>query len=182
MGRQATPGPGLDQPVLRAAICAAAILSAAGCSSHERYLITRAQVEALAQAAEGSTPPALPAVRESDHKSVWVRTDALHLSAGTLSNPTVSGETLAIEVRAPNRKISAGAALTWIGTVVSLVGTVLFAVGKVQDQNALFYAGAFTALAAEPIMWTGTGLWLSGALHPPFETSPPRAAGPAAAP
>ncbi|MBL9044909.1 MAG: hypothetical protein JNM83_25095 [Myxococcales bacterium] len=80
----------------------------------------------------------------------------------------------------PNRMITAGSVLTWIGTAVSLAGTVMVAVGKVQDSTPLFYAGGISALAAEPIMWTGTGLWIAGAMRRPSEAPPPAAASTAA--
>lgn len=80
----------------------------------------------------------------------------------------------------PNRMITAGSILTWIGTAVSLAGTVMVAVGKVQDSTPLFYAGGISALAAEPIMWTGTGLWIAGAMRRPSEAPPPAAASTAA--
>ena len=80
----------------------------------------------------------------------------------------------------PNRMITAGSILTWIGTAVSLAGTVMVAVGKVQDSTPLFYAGGISALAAEPIMWTGTGLWIAGAMRRPYAVPPPAAASTAA--
>ena len=80
----------------------------------------------------------------------------------------------------PNRMITAGSVLTWIGTAVSLAGTVMVAVGKVQDSTPLFYAGGISALVVEPIMWTGTGLWIAGAMRRPYAVPPPAAASTAA--
>lgn len=153
--------------------------SLAGCYSHESYVLSRAQVDSLAQPDSQlqSPPQAILAVRESDHKSVWVKTDALRSAASALNQQQLGLNTAAISVSIPVRayspKITAGAALTWIGTAISLVGTVLVAVGKIQDNSTLFYAGGISALAAEPLMWTGTGLWIAGALRPPFETTAP---------
>lgn len=144
--------------------------SLAGCYSHDSYLLTRAQVDAIAQEQTAAAPDAIQAERVSDHKRVWVKTEALRQATGSAS-PQPAGDLVSVPLRAYSPKISAGAALTWIGTGISLVGTVLVAVGKIQDNNPLFYAGGITALAAEPLMWTGTGLWIAGALHPPFETA-----------
>lgn len=153
-----------------------------GCYSHESYVLSQAQVEQLSRPELQSDPEAqaIRAVRTSDHKSVWVKSEALRPALSALAPQALGANAQAplgavsIPVRAYNPKITAGAALTWIGTGISLVGTVLVAVGKVQDNSPLFYAGAISALAAEPLMWTGTGLWIAGALRPPFETSTPR--------
>lgn len=142
--------------------------SLVGCYSHDSYLLTREQVDAAAQ----EPAAAIQAERVSDHKRVWVKTEALRQAASSAS-PQPASDLVSVSLRAYSPKISAGAALTWIGTGISLVGTVLVVVGKIQDNNPIFYAGGITALAAEPLMWTGTGLWIAGALRPPFETAAP---------
>jgi hypothetical protein len=148
--------------------------AAAGCVSHDFYLISRAQL-ASADPAESrgirpgqtvdAVPVELPALREDDGRRVLVKVSALDFRTAT----PVSEDAMRVQARGPSRLITAGWVLTFIGTAVSLTGTALFAVGKVQDNNPIFYAGAFSAIAAEPIMWTGTGLWIAGALRRPYD-------------
>lgn len=149
-----------------------------GCVSHERYLISRSELVAVAQArtqgnAEGNPPDgavdtetgSVPAVRVKDQKPVRVRTRALRFDPARLPET----ELISIEARALNRMVTAGSVLTWIGTAISLVGTGLVAAGKLRGDDGLFVVGGVMALSAEPIMWTGTGLWIGGALRRPYE-------------
>lgn len=150
----------------------------AGCVSHERYLISRSELVAVAQArtqgnADGNgpdfvadaMPASVPAVRVKDQKPVRVRTSALRFDPARLPDT----EIVSIEARALNRMVTAGSVLTWIGTAISLVGTGLVAAGKLRGDDGLFAIGGVMALSAEPIMWTGTGLWIGGALRRPYE-------------
>jgi hypothetical protein len=60
--------------------------------------------------------------------------------------------------------------MVWIGTAISLAGTVI----AIAGSGDLRFAGEITALSAEPIMLTGTGLWIAGAARRPFEVPPGR--------
>lgn len=147
------------------------LLLSVGCVSEERYVLSRSIGEQVGTAATAAQPMAdsVPAVRERDRRPVFLKTSALQKD--TL---TAHGEdSFRIVARAPNRMITAGSVLTWVGTAISLVGTAVVIVGKVQDSTPLFYAGGITALSAEPIMGIGTGLWIAGALRLPFEVTKP---------
>ena len=135
-----------------------------GCASQERYLVTRQELDA---SLDGAAHPAIAATRQKDRQPVYVKVSTLQRQ--TLV-PHGDG-TFQIVARAKNPMITAGSVLTWIGTAISLVGTTLVAVGKVQDNTLLFYVGGISALSAEPLMWTGTGLWIAGAMRRPYETS-----------
>lgn len=141
-----------------------------GCTSHERYVIERSAVDSLVTPRDGvATPRAIAAIRERDRRPVYVKSSALRRETLTPHGP----DSYRVEARAINPMITAGSILTWVGTAISLTGTVLLAVGKVQDNNPLFQAGGIAALSAEPLMWTGTGLWIGGALRRPYEVPPP---------
>jgi len=161
----------------------ALLVVGAGCVSHERYLIRRSDLVAVAeQRAAGNTEGKLPdsvadsvadsvpAVRKQDHKPVRVRASALRYDVARLPDT----EIVSLEARAINRMVTAGSVLTWVGTAISLLGTGLVAAGKLRSDDRLFIVGGAMALSAEPIMWTGTGLWIGGALRRPYEapTSP----------
>jgi hypothetical protein len=154
------------------------LLSMPACVSHDRYVISRSELDGLVeQNAKGAPPPVISAVREQDGKAVRVRTAALLLDSVSVPATQAQGatkgpEAVAITARAKNRMVTAGSVLTWIGTGISLIGTALFIAGKVTGNDPIYYAGAFTTISAEPFMWTGTGLWLRGAIHPPYELPP----------
>lgn len=146
-----------------------------GCVSHERYVLDRTVAEQIGTATAGTTtgpapevPEYVSAVREKDRRPVFVKTASLQKETLT----PLGTDSFRIEARGINRLITAGSILTWVGTAISLAGTAIVAVGKLQDNTPLFYAGGITALAAEPLMWTGTGLWIGGAMRLPFEVRP----------
>ncbi len=142
-----------------------------GCATQERYLVTQAELDS---SLDGTARTAIPATREKDRQPVYVKVSALQRQ--TLV-PHGDG-TIQIVARAKNPMLTAGSVLTWIGTAISLTGTVLVAVGRVQDNTSLFYLGGISALSAEPLMWTGTGLWIAGAMRRPYETPAPSSVGP----
>jgi hypothetical protein len=148
----------------------ALIAVGAGCVSHERYLISRSELVAVAEQraagnADESRSNSVPAVRQRDHKPVRVRKSALRYDVTRLPDT----ELVSIEARALNRMVTAGSVLTWIGTAISLIGTGLVAAGKLRGDDGMFVIGGALAIGAEPIMWTGTGLWIGGALRRPYE-------------
>src|SRR5207244_1442587 len=69
-----------------------------------------------------------------------------------------SGDQLEVVARAPSKLVLAGSLLTWIGTAISLTGTVLFI--AYRDGGDKYWAGIGLAVSAEAVMWTGTGLWI----------------------
>jgi hypothetical protein len=105
------------------------------------------------------TSTAVPATRQG--RPVLVRGSTLEIDDAALS-----GNSLEVKSRAPNRMMTAGSALTWIGTAISVAGTVLFLGFSDFDKH---WAGAGLALSAEAVMWTGTGLWIGGAGRHPQE-------------
>lgn len=143
--------------------------SSVGCTSQERYLIAHTELAAAKNASADTAPVAVSATRERDRQPVYVKLSALQKE--TLV-PHGDG-TFVIVARAKNPMITAGSVLTWIGTAISLLGTSLVAVGKVQENTTLFYLGGISALSAEPLMWTGTGLWIAGAMRRPYEVTVP---------
>lgn len=139
------------------------IVLSAGCVSEDRYVIQHHDLAQVQQSAQRSE--LVNAVRASDRKPVRVR--VLALQQETIA-PHGDG-TFQVRARAKNPIITAGSVLTWTGTAISLIGTAIFAIGKVKDDQALFYLGGISALSAEPLMWAGTGLWIYGAMRPPYE-------------
>ena len=139
-----------------------------GCVSHERYTVSRAELVTVAELrAQGRAPQAIAALREQDGKAAAVRLSALRYDPNRLPNT----ELVSVEARAKNRLVTAGSVFTWVGTAISLFGTGLFAAGRLRSDDGLFLIGAVMSLSAEPIMWTGTGLWIGGALRRPYEVT-----------
>lgn len=145
-----------------------AVVMEGGCVSQDRYVITHEELLRIKQ--EAQPIEVVSAVRASDHKPVNVKVAALQEQ--TLA-PHGDG-TFSIRARGNNPTITAGSVLTWTGTAISLIGTVLVAVGKVKENQTLFYVGGISALCAEPLMWAGTGLWIYGAMRPPYEVPLPQ--------
>lgn len=162
------------------------VVGLAACSTHEWYIVPSAH-QALAAPASDVAPvqasqtvddppieqPASPAwiqaVRRSDGQSVWLQPAAIDWRTATAA----PGAKLQVRASARNPAVTAGSTLTWVGTAISLVGSGLFLAGRVRGDEALFLAGSFTALAAEPIMWAGIAYWLAGTLRPPYESPSP---------
>ena len=161
-------------------------LGLSACSTHEWYVVPstfRAPAAPItdspaAQAASsaGERPSERPAnqvfiqaTRRSDGQPVWLQSAAIDWRTAT----SAPGATLQVRASAKNPAVTAGSALTWVGTAISLVGSGLFLAGRVRGDEALFLAGSFTALAAEPVMWAGIAYWLAGTLRPPYESSSP---------
>ncbi len=162
------------------------VVGLSACSTYEWYVIPSTH-QVSAAPTQDSTPvqasqtvddppserPAshdwIQAVRRSDGQSVWLRSAAIDWRTAT----AVPGAKLQVRASARNPAVTAGSTLTWVGTAISLVGSGLFLAGRVRGDEALFLAGSFTALAAEPIMWAGIGYWLAGTLRPPHESPSP---------
>ena len=156
----------------------AGVVGLVGCSTHEWYVLPHEPVEVPAGAptrawsvgGHASAKASLPAQRRSDGKRVWLQSSAIDWQTATRANDTG----LQVMARAYNPAVTAGSALTWVGTAASLLGSGLFLAGRVRGNEALFLSGSLTALCAEPIMWAGIAYWLAGTMQPPYETRRPR--------
>ena len=71
-----------------------------------------------------------------------------------------------VRARGKNNKVLAGNILVWIGTPISIVGTAFF---LAQSSGTLHTTGLIMAPSAEPIMITGTILWVVGLIRPSWE-------------
>ena len=92
---------------------------------------------------------------------VRVRADTIDFAGAKLE-----GTELRVVSRAKSPMLVAGQVLTWVGTAISITGTLLFLI--VPDGN-LHTAGFITAPSAEPLMITGTVLWVLSLLKHPQE-------------
>jgi hypothetical protein len=136
------------------------LVLASACVVRGRYLVERddrARLEALP--AEARARAAVPAVRADDGRRVWLRAAALH------------GDDTRVDTVERSAMVSWGAALTWIGSALSTVGTVLF----FTTGGEAHIAGAALAAAAEPAMGIGAVLWPLGLVRPPPEVRAGRA-------
>jgi hypothetical protein len=125
----------------------------------DRYIVSGQSANALAQTSEREHV-AVPATTQKG-KLVFVRGSTIDLHSAK-----ASGDSLEVIARAPSKYVLAGSLLTWIGTAISVAGTVLFIAYRSDDP---FWAGIGLAVSAEAVMWTGTGLWIYGAGHNPQE-------------
>jgi hypothetical protein len=133
----------------------AASICVAGCISREHYAVRADDLAAMmALPPDVRARSAIPATRLQDHKSVYV--SGARIDANT--TPT-------FEIRAPNRRVTVGAVLTLVGTAISLVGSGLFFFSSGKSH----LAGEILAPGAEPLMISGTVLWVIGARNPPGE-------------
>ena len=166
-------------------LTAAGALLLSGCFVTERYIATPEQVTQAAQVPPGEAhSTALPVYRyrkTAGHevgKAVFVRADALAgsqpepgLLLATGTSPTAVSP-LVLRSRRYSPVVTAGATLTGVGTVISVVGTIIYFTST-GDTNL---AGGIVALSAEPMMLAGTLMWIFGILRPPQEVGAGRAA------
>ncbi len=135
------------------------------CTMTDRYVISAQSANTVAQTPNRESL-AVPATTKKG-TPVFVRGSTIDLHSSRSS-----GDSLEVVARAPSRYVLAGSLLTWIGTAISLTGTVLFIAYRSGDP---YWAGIGLAVSAEAVMWTGTGLWIYGAGHHPQEVPPGRA-------
>lgn len=181
--RIAACGPSLGGRLARLGPVAA--LAFVACSTQDLYLVPTAALSPPPTVEQPSAPPpsaapaeAVAAQRVGTGQPVWIRRSAIEpgsrLAVLSPSVPSGGGPALSrVRARAYSPAVTAGATLTWVGTAVSLVGSGLFLAGRVRGDNGLFLAGAFTALAAEPVMWAGIVYWFAGTLRPAQEVAAP---------
>jgi hypothetical protein len=160
---------------------------AAGCWSHERYLVDARELDrARLLPLEERERAIVDARREESGRRAYVRFAALRFDP---AKPAAQGA-VSVPSHAFNRMATAGSLLTWVGSAISVAGTIVFAVHHGDFGTLGGVTGASVALAAEPIMLTGTLLWiLSGTTHrpeevraPPPDQPPAGDGGPAASP
>jgi hypothetical protein len=139
-------------------LCSCIILC--GCTISDRYRISDEDARRVrAMTPEERAATAVPATR--DGKPTWVRASALDFSDADASK--------GVRARTRSPMMTAGSTLTWIGTAISVAGTVLFFTFSDGDKH---WAGAGVALSAEAVMWTGTALWIVAAGKHAGEVAP----------
>lgn len=158
----------LPAPLLRATLLLTLALTL-GCVSRHEYDFAPGVLEraaALPPAARERT--AVPA-RSPSGRAVHVRVSALPAEALDAPRP---GRHAA---RVKNPMLTAAVVLTCVGSVISVVGSVIFF--ATWDAPAgtpsgdLHLGGGISALAAEPLMWAGTILWPLALMRPPHEVA-----------
>jgi hypothetical protein len=133
------------------------------CTITERYLVSPQSAHAAAQLPETErASTAVPATTRKG-KRTFVRASTVQWN-----DARASGNDLEVTSRAPSPMMTAGSALTWIGTGISVVGTALFFAFAGGDEH---WAGGGLALSAEAVMWTGTALWIVAAGRRPQEVA-----------
>lgn len=182
----AEPHPPRSGTVRLGAVAAALFLG--GCWVTERYIATPEQVTQAAQVPAGeAAATALPVHRyrktagREVGKAVFLRADALArsqpelgptLPASAAAGLPASSPPVLLRSRRYSPVVTAGATLTGVGTVISVVGTIIYFTST-GDTNL---AGGIVALSAEPMMLAGTLMWIFGILRPPQEVGAGRAA------
>jgi hypothetical protein len=126
---------------------ACVLLSACVVAPH--YVVTRTDYD--------SGAPTIPARRVKGDLPVTLASDSI------LRDKTVPLDEARLRVRAGRKsgKLLAGHVLTWIGTPISIVGTILF-LTDLDLRGAQFITGLVMAGSAEPLMIAGTVLWIQG--------------------
>lgn len=155
-------------------LASAIALSASGCYVSDRYLISEPQLaQAAALPAGERAGVALPAVRARDGRPVFVRADALPppdstaRGASAVADGTTPGRRL-VTARRYSPMVTAGAVLTYIGSVASVAGSI----GFFASDEPLRLAFGLLALSAEPPMIVGSVLWVLGLNRRPQEARP----------
>lgn len=132
-----------------------------GCFSHTIY---RVDADCAARVAQLSDDEArsqtVAALKVKKHREVklWASDVKRGLSR--------SGGALDFTTGRYNPMATAGVVMTWVGTAISAAGTAMF---FATSSGPIRLAGAILAGTAEPIMLTGTGLWIGGLARPPDE-------------
>lgn len=158
-----------------------------GCWVTERYIATPSQrVQAAQLSSVYATETALPVHRYKKTpgrevgKAVFLRADAMAqaqeetastLPPGSAAAAEPGGAPVVIRSRRYSPVVTAGATLTGVGSIISVVGTIIYFTST-GDNNL---AGGIVALSAEPMMLAGTLMWIFGILRPPQEVAAGRA-------
>ena len=130
------------------------------CSVGDRYVVQPEMLEsirALSPAEREHT--AAPAHRAHQGEAAEVRASAFVLAEAA---PRADG-TVVIPTRLPSRRLVLANALVWAGTPPSIAGLLMIILGR----GAVRWSGIALAAAAEPVMISGTVLWVKAAnAHP----------------
>ena len=130
------------------------------CSVGERYVVapeTLASIQALSMEQREHT--AAPAQRAKDRRFATVRASTFALAE---AKPDIDGQVL-MQTRMPSHRLKLANALVWAGTPPSIAGLLMIIIGR----GAVRWSGLALAAAAEPVMITGTVLWVKAAnAHP----------------
>ena len=152
----------------------AGLLGLGGCYVTERYLVTPEQLAQAAQilpaeAANTALPVrryVIPAPgREPSGKPVFVRAEDVQHGLAELGTPPS-----VLIVRRYSPAVTAGVALTVIGSLISVAGSIVF-FSSFNTAGDLHTISGVIALSAEPMMLAGTLLWIMGIQRPAQEVS-----------
>jgi hypothetical protein len=155
-------------PATSLAAAIAALLCLGACSVTTRYTATPEQLAQAAQVpADEAATTALPVYRlvgaNKPPKPVYVRAEDLRAAQ---PETLVAAAAPTVRSRRYSPMVTAGVTLTTIGSIISVVGSVIY---FASPDNQL--AGGIVALSAEPMMITGTVLWIVGLMRPPQEVA-----------
>jgi hypothetical protein len=139
---------------MRGAALALALLGS-GCWVSHRYVVDAAELQRGQEV--------VAATRVKDGAQVRLRASTID-PASWEPQPT-QPPTVKVKSKARSSMVLAGSLLTWIGSAISITGTVLYFAGS----GDLHTAGLITAPSAEPLMITGTVLWVVGLIRHPQE-------------
>jgi hypothetical protein len=137
-------------------------LCASGCWVKHAYLLDPPELARASTLPIGDT---VAATREKDGQAVRVRVETLKPET---ARP--AGARVRVVSAAHSRMVLAGSLLTWIGSAISIAGTVMALATHDGDVHT---AGLVLAPSAEPLMITGTVLWVVGAIRHPQEAGAP---------
>jgi hypothetical protein len=154
--------------IARLTVCIGLAAGLSGCLAGESYLIDRPTAVAIARMSPKERAQGhVPAVRVKRGVPVRLRAEAVRLDTAV---PEPDGRVrVKAAVRSPT--VTAGAVLTYVGSVTSIVGSGIF-FAYVNQPGTLRTVGMALAGAAEPVQWAGIGLWVGGLLRRPQEPGP----------
>lgn len=148
-------------------LACASLLCGTGCTIRDRYLIDRTALVSLAALPEAEREGRkVPAVREQDGKRTLLRGDRIPLAPSAWVTDPVS-----VGTRVPAPMITAGAVLTVIGSILSIAGTSAWLATRNSGHDDVSNGMLGVSIAAEPIMLSGTLLWVFGTLAHPTEVA-----------
>jgi hypothetical protein len=138
----------------------------AGCLTGDHYYVAQTALDAADRLSpDERAHTALPARERKTGKTAFVRSSTID-ERGAVENGEV-----AIRARAPSRMILAGSILTWVGSAISIGGTLMW---LLTSKGPVYDAGIGLTASAEPIMIAGTVLWIVGGLRHPETVAPGR--------
>jgi hypothetical protein len=151
--------------IARLPICLVLFLGLSGCLAGEAYLIDRPTADAIARMSQKERAEGrVPATRVKRRVAVRLRAESVRLDGAV---PQPDGR-VRVKAAVPSPMVTAGAVLTYAGSVTSIVGSGIF-FAYVNQPGTLRTVGMALAGAAEPVQWAGIGLWVGGLLRRPQE-------------